>query len=294
MNYNKPPLSIQDQVSLLKNRGMLFDDDAFAEHCLNHINYYRLRSYWIVFESDPQTHIFETNTNFNDVLNLYQFDRQLRLLVLDAIERVETSVRTQWAYEMAQAAGAHAYLDISLLKPTREDTVDKIKVEVDRAREVFIEHYNRKYSNPAYPPIWAVCEVMSFGTLSKSYSSIQSISLRSDIAKKYALDERVLESFLRHLNYIRNLCAHHGRLWNRRSTTGFQFPRTKPSSLARAFNYSEPKKLYNTCVMLIHLLEIINPGSSWKQEFIDLKTEHNIDVTKMGFPNGWQSLGIWQ
>lgn len=96
MGFDKPFQTIQQQVEILSNRGLITDDGA--EHYLKHLNYYRLSGYWLPFQIDTKEHLFKPNTNFSDVLNLYIFDREFRLLLLDAIERIEVSVRTHWAY----------------------------------------------------------------------------------------------------------------------------------------------------------------------------------------------------
>ena len=112
--FAKPATTHAQQVMLLRQRGMVIDDPAAAAFYLQHLNYYRLGAYWLPFEADHATHSFKPGTKFGDVLNLYVFDRELRLLVLDAIERVEVSVRSQWAYQLAHQHGPHAHLDAVL------------------------------------------------------------------------------------------------------------------------------------------------------------------------------------
>jgi len=96
--YTKKALPFADQVALLRERGMEIRDEAEAAFYLSHINYYRLTAYWLPFEEDHATHQFRAGTTFDEVLKLYIFDRELRLLVMDALERIEVSVRTQWAF----------------------------------------------------------------------------------------------------------------------------------------------------------------------------------------------------
>lgn len=100
MRFAKPPASIDQQIDLLVQRGMDVPDRQRAAHYLRHLNYYRLRGYWLPFESgiaDNGDHRFQAGTMFEHVLERYVFDRELRLLVMDAIERIEVSVRTHWA-----------------------------------------------------------------------------------------------------------------------------------------------------------------------------------------------------
>ena len=109
--FGKPATTYAEQVAKLEQRGMVVGDHQSAEFYLQHLNYYRLGAYWLPFEADHATHALKPGTRFEDVLNLYVFDRELRLLVLDAIERVEVSVRSQWAFQMAHFHGAHGHLD---------------------------------------------------------------------------------------------------------------------------------------------------------------------------------------
>ena len=91
-DYTKKAHTVEQQIELLKRRGMLITDESDARHYLSHINYYRLRAYWVPFETPTKAagdHAFRQGTSFNDVCNLYMFDRKLRLLVLDAIERFD-------------------------------------------------------------------------------------------------------------------------------------------------------------------------------------------------------------
>ena len=261
MDFTKPATTIEQQIDLLKSRGMQVEDDAQAHHYLSHLNYYRLTAYRLPFEVDHDTHQFRPGTRFSDILNLYVFDRELRLLALDAIERVEVSVRAQWAYQMGHRYGPHSYLDAAL--STREDWharhLSSLKKEVARSDEIFIQHYQSTYRQPRTPPIWAVSEVMSMGLLSRWITQLRP-SDRARIAKNYRLDQSVLMAFIRHLTYVRNLCAHHSRVWNRRFTVTMRLPTGKPAELLPLFHPNEPRKVYNTLVMLAHFLDLISPA----------------------------------
>ncbi|WP_218831495.1 Abi family protein [Bordetella genomosp. 9] len=272
---------------------MVIDDPAAAEFYLQHINYYRLGAYWLPFEADHATHIFRPGTRFSQVLNLYVFDRELRLLVLDAIERVEVSVRSQWAYQLAHHHGPHAHLDVALaFKPHRwQANLDKLGLEVSRSDEAFIKHLRNTYVE-AMPPVWAVCEVMSLGLLSRWYDNLKPMATRRAVAAVYGLDERVLESWLRHLSLVRNTCAHHGRLWNREFTITPLLPRSKPAGLPAQFQTGS-RKVYNALVILLHCMDVIAPAHHWRLRLRELIARHDIPVAGMGFPDNWDDLPIW-
>lgn len=231
--FTKPATTHAQQLALLAQRGMVVDDEAQAAFYLQHLNYYRLGAYWLPFEAEHATHTLRPGTRFADVLNLYVFDRELRLLVLDAIERVEVSMRSQWAYQLAHRHGPHAHLDVALAFHAGhwQTNLDKLQGEVTRSDEAFIKHLRTHYAE-ALPPVWAVCEVMSLGLLSRWFNNLKPMPTRRAIASVYGVDERVLESWLRHLSLVRNTCAHHSRLWNREFTITPLLPRNKPVGLA--------------------------------------------------------------
>lgn len=301
MNYAKPPLTITDQIALLTKRGMIVTDHDFASHHLQHINYYRLRAYWLPFEQDTRNHTFNPGTRFEDVIDLYTFDRRLRLLLLNATERLEVSFRATWAYALSHFAGAHAHLDLSKFKARQRTVLRSIEKEVARSKETFIEHYRSTYTNPKLPPIWATCEVMTFGQLSKSYSNFKNAKIRRQIAAQYNLPEPVYGSFLHQASYLRNLCAHHNRVWNRDFTVLSKLPRTKPQTVIATIDANidaqgnvQNRKLYNTLVLVVYLMDVVSPGSNWGQTLLELLTDNSDKTDSMGFPTDWQQRPIWQ
>lgn len=291
--FCKPATTHAQQIVLLRQRGMLIDDPATAEFYLRHLNYYRLAAYWLPYEADHATHAFRPGTRFADVLNLYVFDRELRLLMLDAIERVEVSVRSQWAYQFAHQHGPHAHLDATLAFKQNlwQANLEKLTDEVSRSDEAFIKHLRATYTE-ALPPVWAVCEVMSLGLLSRWYNNLKPMPTRRAIAATYGVDEKVLESWLRHLSLVRNTCAHHGRLWNREFTITPLLPRNKPAGLAVQCRAGS-RKLYNSLVILLHCMDVIAPKHLWRTRLKDLIARHAIPVAAMDFLAGWEEMPIW-
>jgi abortive infection bacteriophage resistance protein len=273
---------------------MEVSDLAQAEFYLQHLNYYRLGAYWLPFESDHTTHVFRSGTKFEEVLSLYVFDRELRLLMLDAIERVEVSIRSQWAYQIAHLHNPHGHLDatLSVNNSRWQKNLGKLTTEVNRSDENFIKHLITNYSE-ALPPIWAVCEVMSLDLLSRWFDNLKPMKTRRAIAMVYGVDEQVLASWLRHLSLVRNICAHHSRLWNRDFTITPTLPRNKPVGLASQCVLGS-RKLYNTLIILLHMMDMIAPKHIWRIRVKDLLKKHEIPVTAMGFPVDWGESKIWQ
>ncbi len=299
MEYKKPPLSIDDQIQLLLQRGMKIPDPQRAARYLSHISYFRLRGYWIPFEQEEKAegepHHFIDGTSFDDVLNLYIFDRKFRLLMLEAIQRVEVSFRAHFANELGVAYGSHFYLDPNHFNrgDLHENLLSSLKSEIDRSTELFIRHYNKTYDDPALPPIWASAEVMSFGQLSLWYKNLKTRQDKNMIARFYGIDEMILRSFMHHLTVIRNITAHHGRLWNRRITITMKIPR-KPKTLTAMLNPEATRYIGNTVIMLGYFLKLISPGTSWPHRMQQLITlSPGIPPAAMGFQEDWEHLSLW-
>jgi len=272
---------------------MVIHDLADAEFYLKQLNYYRLSAYWKPFEIGPQNHQFQPGTKFSDVLDRYIFDRELRLLVLDAIERIEVSIRSQWAYQMAHMHGPHSHLDPKLATNNKhwKSNYRTLEKEVHRSNEPFIEHLKATYEEPL-PPVWAVCEVMSLGLLSRWYDNLKPMPTRRAIASGLRVDEFILESWLRHFSVLRNTCAHHSRLWNRRFTVTPALPKNIPKGLNSQFQQNS-RTPYNSFVILAYCMDIIAPGHHFRVRLKALITKHNVHVEQMDFPAGWDQYPIW-
>lgn len=298
MKFTKPATSITDQLALLRRRGMVIADEAAARHYLQHISYYRLRAYWLTYEAPAVAgdHAFRPGTRFEDVLALYVFDRQLRLLVMDAIERVEVALRAGWAHHMAMTYGAHGYLD-----PAHHHSVanhakglDDLAKEIRRSNDAFVHHYRKKYTDPDLPPVWMAAEIISFGQLSMWIGNLKLRADRQAIAKPFGLDEKALISFAHHMSYVRNICAHHGRLWNKRFTVTMAVPKF-PAKLPVAMRGAHDRLLHNTLVMLDHLLGVVAPDSGWRGRLVALiDGSPQADTAAMGFPPDWRARAAWR
>jgi len=291
----KPFKSYQDQISLLETRGLNVPDYHLASDFLKHHNYYRVSAYRFPFQSAPDQ--FTAGTTFEDLCTLYRFDSGLRLLVGEACKALEISVRARWAHILGEKHGELAYEDPTFFRNAQLHTqqLASIDREIDRSHEVFIQHFQNTHNMPR-PPIWAVCEVMSFGLLSRFYANIRQSSTRKKISKTYELSVSGLESLLLHASYLRNLCAHHSRLWNRAFTITVSLPNRQPPLLLPALN-TDPtaeRKIYNSLVLLAHVMNIVSPGSDWQHRLkAHLLNLNRPDHSEMAFPADWQTLDFW-
>jgi abortive infection bacteriophage resistance protein len=290
----KPPTTVEEQLGILESRGLIVADRPGALHHLGHANYFRLACYHHPFLR-PGSDAFVPGTRFEDLWEIYRFDHHLRMLVLDVIERCEISFRTRWAYELAHRHGPRAYENPAIHRDTAKhgDTLAKVDAEIRRSTEEFLRPH--RSAGAPRPPIWMVCEVMSLGQLSALYDNLSAPSDRQAIADTYALDEIVLRSFLHHLTVVRNICAHHARLWNRHFAFTFTPPRKKPPGLLPQFTSAQPRCIYNTLVMLAWLLDGIEPGHHWTKRLLQLIDSQRFPVAQhLGCPPGWRERPIWK
>ena len=297
MKFDRPHLDISEQLQLLLDRGLLISNTDSSKHCLGHLNYDRLSRYWIPFFEDLTTKKFSEGTQFEDILNLYMFDRELRLLVLDGIERVEVSIRSKWAYTFSKRHGSHAHLNASLFSEegswNHETAIQDLQKTVSKSKESFIVQLREDYCD-RLPPLWALVEIMTFGQLSYWLKNLKHREDRNAIANEYGIDETNLISFLHHLTPIRNKCSHHSRLWNCDFPIRIRLPKNRPVIVVESINKEPDKKIYNTLVILVYLLNTIDPDHAWIKRFLSLVRNYEIDLHKMGFPSDWKDLPIWK
>ena len=290
--YDKPALTNSEHISLLQSRGLVVNHKQEAETFLNFVSYYHIRAYLVPFEKPGETeHIFQDNIKFEDVQTLYAFDRELRLLMLDAIKLIENALRAQWANLMAKTYGPHGYLDMEFYKDSviHVKNLSNLGSAYTNSKEDFAVHYKNNYHDPNLPPVWLATELMSLGLLSRFIKNLKNDCVKK-MARTFTTDKRVLTSFIHHLSIVRNVCAHHGRLWNKSFHVKFTLPR-KPDELADAISRNCHGRLYNTIVMINYLLAIIAPENDWKEKVVDLiKSNAQVNPGNMGFPDNWQDL----
>ena len=186
MNYDKQPINIDEQLALLQNRGLMIEDVATAKLQLRNISYFRIASYLRYMEQDRQQHLYKSGSTFEQAINLYLFDKELRQLIFKAIQDIEISLRTKMIQVFSMEHGAFWFMDSSLFKDAEfyEGCLDNIKKEVSRSNEDFIKEHSEKYNYPALPPVWKTLEVVSFGTLSKLFCLFKDNRLKKQVARE--------------------------------------------------------------------------------------------------------------
>jgi abortive infection bacteriophage resistance protein len=302
VKFTKCFLSYEDQAAQLLDRGLLGDKATLIGH-LQAVNYYRLSGYWYPFrEADPgdpksKLDTFYTDATVTKVWNRYVFDRRLRLLVMDAIERIEVDARTRLAYLHAERHGPFGYADdpASLPGLSGQDHASfraQLREDYRRSREDFVEHFRTKYgADHADLPIWVACELMTFGSVLTFYRGCEA-GVQKELARRYGVSDTVCLSWMRTLNTIRNICAHHARLWNR--VLG-----VKPLIPNKDRRWNHPATIPNDRVFGVlticrYCLAVIAPGSDWTDRFKQLLAEYpDVPHQGLGLIPGWDRHLAW-
>jgi len=293
--YSKPFISSQIQIELLKSRGLKIANENKALYLLENIGYYRFSGYWYPLLADKKNHVFKANATFEMAFNLYKFDHELRKLMNSELEKIEIAVRTKMARILSLTHNAFWIEDASLFsnQTIYRSTIDKIREEIDRSDEEFILSFKTKYSNP-FPPSFILLETTSFGTLSRLYGNLKPGKDKKNVAKSFGLPDKVFESWLHSLVYIRNVCAHHARLWNRQIGIKPLFPRHTHAAWIDTNGVSN-RQLYYVLSIIIYLLNIVNPNHTFRQKLENLFLKYpNVDRAAMGFPVNWRIEPLWK
>ncbi|MBR1800098.1 MAG: Abi family protein [Bacteroidaceae bacterium] len=297
MRYTKQAIPLSEQIRTLRERGLIFDDEALAEQKLGFISYFRLADYWRPMELDEHTHQFLPHSTFQDVISRYQFDKELKSLLFSAIQTIEIAVRSKIIQHFSAAHGAFWFMESSLFIDGAlfNKHILRLRQEVARSQESFIRQHFRKYDSPDLPPVWKTLEVVSLGTLSKLFSNFSDKDAKDFVAADFRLPQHiVLESWLESLTSLRNFIAHHARIWNRR------FPQ-KPELLRRsrypwiANRPQQPFKLYPILCCITYWLNAIDASNTFATDFKKLLMKYpNVDVRMMGFPREWENEPLWK
>ena len=285
----KPYLTIEEQLQLLKDRGLYVDDDDEAMHMLHDLNYYRLSGYMLTLKKGDH---FYSNIHFSDIMQIYNFDRELKGIMLFWLEEVEIALRTHIAYIMGKH-GNTSYQDPSnfISDVHHEKFLEELQGALsDNKNEAFIKHHNTKYGGTL--PVWVVVETLSFGAVSRLFTSLN-IDIKKDNCEDYyfGIPPKYIENWLEGLVVVRNLCAHHARLFNRGLPNAIAFSRQEFSYLLDCGYDSNAvgKKLFFPVI----IMDRLSPASSewFRNTFADLRRKYPfVDIKHYGFMRDWESI----
>jgi len=290
--FQKPPLTTTQLINQLKNKGLIIPSEDVLQLSLKTIGYYRLSAYFLAFKNQYQeTKPFKKGVSFDDVLSLYTFDKKLRLLILDPIETLEISLRSSLTDVMSLKYGAHWYLksDLFIEHVNLEKFLNDIKSICRKRKEVFLKHYYKSYDMPKYPPSWMILECLSFGACTQLLMNIKTLQDKKDICQIFGYHPTIIESWFSVISSLRNLCAHHARIWNR----WFAFA---PISPHEALIPAQKHTFCEQAHIISRLLKCISEEKAvdWQEQLFDLLGGFpKVSKQKMGFISNWQKDLLW-
>lgn len=292
--YTDSSLSVEDQITLLKSRNLTFRDEEQAKHVLQNVSMFRMKGYLYPLQSDKVNHIYKNGATFEQALELYRFDSDLRRLLFKRIEQIEVSVRTKFGEIMANNSDHYWYTIPAIFRNAYDHIglLNSIQRELNRSDDEQIVSFFNTYSNQ-WPPSWMAMEVSSFGTLSLLYKCVNAGSCKRDIANYYGLRDTVFESWIHSLVYVRNICGHHSRLWNR----NLRIQPITPRRYAHPFVTLPVRtnRVYYVMCIIKYLLNIIEPNNNFTSQINWLFIEHpSINKQTMNFPKHWEVEPIWR
>ena len=291
--YNDSPLTTGAIINLLKSRGLAFKDETKASHLLDHISFFRFKSYLQPLIQNKQTGTFKIGFAFEDAYTLYKFDSALRKLICAEMEKIEISLRTIISQELSHTYSPYWFTDKTLFSNQTKYSgiLSGIEAELIRSDDDQILGFKKTYSNQ-FPPSWMTMEVSSFGTLSLLFKYLNGGRTKRNIANHFGLADTVLESWIHSFVYVRNICAHHSRLWNKtlRVTGGF------PKRTSHGFINTRVQndRVYYILCIIRYMLLTINPSSSFTTRLKQLLQDYpSVDIKAMGFSANWESEPLW-
>ena len=313
--YPKGWLDYDGQVDKLRKRGLVIADVDAARRFLAYSNYYRFTGYCLRLQyTDPTTgeRLFRNGTRFEDIVALYNMDKDLRDCISDALEAVEISFRAAVAYHFAEAHGPFGHTNAAnFARPFVARQLDKsgnvmpsrydewhndLVSETHRSNELFVKHFRDKYTQFPDLPIWTALEICSFGTLSRMFANMLRIDMRP-VAMQYSLQASTLDSWIHTFVYVRNICAHHSRLWDKILAIAPQLPPGKIWDSVRPAG----NKIYSVAMLLNWMLAHDSfdkaVHAAWKQRLERLMDKFSTRFPALlpltGFPQGWKSFDVW-
>ena len=276
---------------------MLMEDERKVESYLLNIGYHRLSAYIYPFYKSPKSDLkLKEGTNFEQVLTLYRFDKKLRILLFNEIEKIEVAIRSVLANIGCQELDDRYWIT----KPEYFANADKfnqtlsvIDKELTSSKEDYIEDFRRNYVEN-YPPAWMITEVLSFGNLNYIYSNVASNQLMKRIAEYFGLKPQVFTSWLTVLANLRNMCCHHARVWNRDFMLKPAEPRKTKYAWIGTLKMDKKRIYYRLCIIR-YFLSSISPNNNFNEKLLELLTNFpSVDIAAMGFNKEWKNEDLWK
>ena len=297
VNYTKICTLPQDLIPLLKQRGLVISDEQKAINYLSNIGYFRLSAYFYPLLKEPKTeHLYKDDATFDKALDMYRFDRKLRILLFNEIEKIEVAIRSAMNNLISHAFGDVFWItnaDYFRNPAIFTKTLTLIQTELDRTKEEFISHFQDNYTNP-YPPAWMLAEIMPLGVLYNVFNNLKNMNIKKNVANYFGISLPAFNSWMLILSNLRNLCGHHARLWNKEISLVATDPQLHSFPWIDCTK-TDAKRIYYRICIIKYLLFTVSPNNRFTQKLKSLLVEYpTVDIRAMGFPADWESEPIWK
>lgn len=295
-SFTAPYNNVHDLVQLLILRGLEVSNSNKAERYLSTIGYYRLSAYMVPLMKMPKSlKQFKSGASFKQAMMLYRFDKKLRMLIFNEIEKVEVAIRSTIVNTICELTGDKFWMTnpIHFADANKfSNTLSLINKEVRRSHEEFIVKFRTNFTDP-FPPAWMLAEILPFGYITNIFCNLKDKRLKKKVAQQFYLQVPPFESWMTKLYLTRNDCAHHARIWNKRNSMN----PTIPNRITRPWITlpTDPLKVYHDICIIKYLLDVVNPNNDMLAKlrwlFVDFP---EIDLKAMGFPDGWELEPLWR
>jgi abortive infection bacteriophage resistance protein len=296
MKYPKKALSTENHIQLLKERKLIITNEERAFKYLENVGYFRLTGYMYHLQTRDGNHIFLGEVTFNEIINLYQFDKKLRAIIIEYLERIEVALKAKMTNKFGLNYGFFWYTNEDLFgdKEFYSSLIQEITTSFVDPQEGFLKSFKFHYPEEPMPPSTMVLETLTLGKTARLFKALKNDVEKQEIANDFNTVSSTLTSWLVYLTNVRNVCAHHSRLWNKRITAdrpliparkGYKFHGT----MTEDFNTS----MYGIISIMNRLLLSFNPENRFIKKIEDLIGEYNIQTAFMGFPADWKTDAHW-
>ena len=295
--YPKQILTIPQQIQAYKDAGMIISSDKDVESALKNVGYYRLRGYsFHLYDNANKSYM--AGTKFEDIMNLYDFDQELSHMIFAMISKIEVALRTRLVDALLIHGDALIFKDSSIFveKDKYWSNLATVSSEIARSGDVFIRHNFKKHEGEI--PVWAMVEVISFGTLSKiiknlkhgpgsSYAALaDNYKYISPKGKSVLPSQKRFSSWVKAVSILRNMCAHNSRIYNRTIHTTPELIDTDKIN---------PQPAHNGLYQILLAMKYLRPDDNVWNDFIRaleqliISNSNIVNIAAMNFPQNWKS-----
>jgi abortive infection bacteriophage resistance protein len=285
LKQHQDPMTIEEQIKNLKEIGLIVADEEYAKKILNDISYFRLiKAYSLGFKGKNSN--YNSEVTFEQIVELYLFNANFRQITFAQIEKIEINCRCRISNYFAETYGVLGYADSNNFADSEYHKIFLADIEeeiIRNSKAPFVRNFRENYEGGQLP-IYALVEVFSFGTLSKFFKNMKNPDKKA-VAKTFGIGYTYLESWLESISYVRNICAHYGRLYNAKlSKTPLLYKEYSEAGIGN-------NRMFGILLCMKHILK---NDSHWNLYVQDIETlidkYEKVDIQTMGFPKNWKEL----